>query len=131
MTDKLLIDCATGEAELVPLSPEEEVALAGGQAAADAAALEAAWEELYRERGLRLDGSDWIIEPWPADLPDSVQDEIRASEDDWAAYRQALRDLPEATADPREVVWPEPPPAPLLAITPQAEALEARRRRRQ
>jgi hypothetical protein len=27
----------------------------------------------------------------------------------WEAYRQALRDLPEQTTDPREAVWPEPP----------------------
>jgi hypothetical protein len=27
----------------------------------------------------------------------------------WAAYRQALRDLPEQTSDPREAVWPDPP----------------------
>jgi hypothetical protein len=27
----------------------------------------------------------------------------------WAVYRQALRDLPEQTSDPREAVWPEPP----------------------
>jgi hypothetical protein len=27
----------------------------------------------------------------------------------WAAYRQALRDLPDNTSDPREATWPEPP----------------------
>lgn len=27
----------------------------------------------------------------------------------WATYRQALRDLPASAADPRAVVWPEPP----------------------
>jgi hypothetical protein len=27
----------------------------------------------------------------------------------WATYRQALRDLPEQTADPRAAVWPNPP----------------------
>lgn len=27
----------------------------------------------------------------------------------WAAYRQALRDLPANTTNPREAVWPEPP----------------------
>jgi len=27
----------------------------------------------------------------------------------WAAYRQALRDLPANTADPRNPVWPIPP----------------------
>ena len=27
----------------------------------------------------------------------------------WAAYRQALRDLPDATTDPRVAVWPVQP----------------------
>jgi hypothetical protein len=27
----------------------------------------------------------------------------------WAAYRQALRDLPDNTSDPREAVWPATP----------------------
>lgn len=27
----------------------------------------------------------------------------------WEAYRQALRDLPDNTTDPRLAVWPEPP----------------------
>jgi hypothetical protein len=27
----------------------------------------------------------------------------------WAAYRQALRDLPGATADPGEPTWPQAP----------------------
>lgn len=27
----------------------------------------------------------------------------------WATYRQALRDLPAATTDPRQALWPTPP----------------------
>lgn len=27
----------------------------------------------------------------------------------WATYRQALRDLPAVTTDPRQAVWPTPP----------------------
>lgn len=27
----------------------------------------------------------------------------------WAVYRQALRDLPDTTTDPREAVWPVAP----------------------
>jgi hypothetical protein len=37
-------------------------------------------------------------------LPDTPWDT-----EPWAVYRQALRDLPEQTADPREAVWPDPP----------------------
>jgi hypothetical protein len=29
----------------------------------------------------------------------------------WAAYREALRALPESVSDPREAVWPTPPDA--------------------
>jgi hypothetical protein len=58
-----------------------------------------AWSELRRERDLRLSSSDWTqVSDAPVD---------RAA---WAAYRQALRDLPANTTDPRDVVWPTPPP---------------------
>lgn len=30
----------------------------------------------------------------------------------WAAYRQALRDLPDTTTDPRQALWPTPPAGP-------------------
>ena len=122
------IDCGTGEAAERPLTPEELAALAAAQDEGAAAAEDAAWEAFYTERGLRLTGTDWMIEPWHSDLPDNVQDEIRRYETEWAAYRQALRDLPE-TVDPFAPVWPDPPPAPLLPVAPQPQALAARKRR--
>lgn len=39
---------------------------------------------------------------WDSDLTDVQKQE-------WATYRQALRDLPENTTDPERPVWPEPP----------------------
>jgi hypothetical protein len=39
-------------------------------------------------------------------------DEYRAA---WAAYRAALRDLPDVAGDPREAVWPTPPDVDELA----------------
>lgn len=53
---------------------------------------------LRSTRNSLLYASDWT------QLPDAPVDQAA-----WAAYRQQLRDLPENTVDPREVVWPDPP----------------------
>ncbi len=55
---------------------------------------------LRRERNARLAACDWTQVP---DAP--LSEEQRAA---WAAYRQALRDLPETT-DPTAPKWPVPP----------------------
>jgi hypothetical protein len=64
-----------------------------------------AWTAFRAERDRRLAETDWII--------------VRAHErnepvpEAWAAYRQALRDLPERLTDEQvlsgEIPWPEPP----------------------
>ncbi|MBW6395554.1 phage tail assembly chaperone [Thermus sp. SYSU G05001] len=67
--------------------------------------LREAWAAFRAERDRRLAASDWIVarayergEPVPAA---------------WAAYRQALRDLPERVSDEQllsgQIPWPEPP----------------------
>jgi len=61
----------------------------------------AAWVALRAERNRRLLASDWTQLP---DVPLTSQQKQM-----WAAYRQALRDLPENTADPNNPVWPEAP----------------------
>jgi hypothetical protein len=56
------------------------------------------WERLRLRRDLLLTQSDFRMvsdAPWDTEP--------------WAVYRQALRDLPEQTSDPREAVWPAPP----------------------
>lgn len=64
-----------------------------------------ALERLRAERDRRLAESDWT------QLPDSPlsPDKRRA----WAAYRQALRDLPAHLTDEQvlagDILWPEPP----------------------
>jgi hypothetical protein len=58
----------------------------------------AAWVQLRAERSRRLFASDWTQ---VADAPVDHQA--------WAEYRQALRDLPDNTEDPRHVVWPVAP----------------------
>lgn len=56
-------------------------------------------QKVRRERDVRLGYSDWT------QLPD-VPIETRQQ---WAAYRQALRDVPTQTGFPWEVVWPQRP----------------------
>jgi hypothetical protein len=59
------------------------------------------WERLRNRRNTLLAACDWAV------LPD--QPAARSSA--WMTYRQALRDLPENTTDPRQAVWPTPPDA--------------------
>lgn len=65
----------------------------------------AALEQIRRERNRRLAETDWVVarayergEPVPAE---------------WAAYRQALRDLSQRVTDEQalsgQIPWPEPP----------------------
>lgn len=56
------------------------------------------WRRLRRERNKRLAECDYQV------LTDAVGD-IEA----WKEYRQALRDLPANTIDPREADWPIEP----------------------
>ena len=58
----------------------------------------AAWDALRIERNRRLASSDWTQ---VADAP--------VDREAWAAYRQALRELPDNTPDPFNPVWPTPP----------------------
>lgn len=60
--------------------------------------LSSAWSDLRNERNRRLAECDWT------QLPDSSVDKAA-----WAAYRMALRFLPEATQDPFNPVWPVKP----------------------
>jgi hypothetical protein len=56
------------------------------------------WERLRHRRNQLLAASDYRM------ISDAPWD--RAP---WEAYRQALRDLPANTVDPRAAVWPEAP----------------------
>ena len=53
---------------------------------------------LRAERDAKLAASDWT------QVADAPVDKAA-----WAAYRQALRDLPANTADPANPVWPQEP----------------------
>jgi hypothetical protein len=56
------------------------------------------WRLLREERDQLLKKTDYLMSP---DYP-HTEEQRKA----WAAYRQALRDLPSATTDPAAVVWP-------------------------
>jgi hypothetical protein len=56
------------------------------------------WERLRLRRNALIAECDWRV------VSDAAWDTTP-----WVAYRQALRDLPDNTADPRQAVWPEPP----------------------
>lgn len=60
--------------------------------------LELAHRKLRRQRRALLEQSDWT------QMPDAPVDQAA-----WRVYRQALRDLPANTPDPRNPTWPEPP----------------------
>lgn len=63
------------------------------------------WERLRAERDRRLAACDWRV------MPDAPDYGLVYYRDLWVQYRQALRDLPANTSDPREAVWPEEPSA--------------------
>jgi len=76
--------------QIIPMSAAERA-----EADAEAARL------LRRERDYRLARSDYT------QLPDAPCEDPMA----WAAYRQALRDLPAQAGFPQQVTWPTPPAA--------------------
>jgi len=56
------------------------------------------WEQIRLWRNVQLAKSDWT------QLPDAPVDK-----EAWASYRQALRDLPESTNNPKDVELPNKP----------------------
>lgn len=59
------------------------------------------WDDIRIERDNLLAASDWTRMD---DAPLTTE-----QRDAWAAYRQALRDIPQTFTDPNEVVWPTAP----------------------
>ncbi len=67
----------------------------------DAAISKQKWLKIRADRDQLLANCDYTQMP---DTPLTA-----AQKQDWADYRQALRDLPAANDDPALVVWPTPP----------------------
>lgn len=111
---KWRVDTATQEVYQLPECPEKYRVSNGSRimemspeekAAVDAAEAERAtadkWTPIRQQRNIFLTACDWT------QLPDApLTEEQKAA---WAAYRQALRDLPETTSDPDAVAWPARP----------------------
>jgi len=57
--------------------------------------------EIREQRNKLLIGCDWTQ---ARDSPLTIE-----KQDEWAVYRQALRDLPNTVIDPTNVTWPVPP----------------------
>ncbi len=98
------LSCLPGEAFVEGRGDQITEEVVGGQIvrkseqAIDAYEIDQAWQTLKNKRQVLLSGSDWT------QVPDAPVDHAV-----WAIYRQALRDLPANTVDPRTVVWPTPP----------------------
>ena len=95
------------------LTPEEEAEL---EARADAADLDLSMVRSQRDGMLR--STDWT-QVGDAALGDHTAEE-------WATYRQALRDLPSVYSRVSEVVWPLSPPDQVIEDVRLAALEEAR-----
>ena len=93
--NRLEVNTQTGEQKLVPLTEQEIAALE---------ALKPTQDELKvyarNERNRRLAETDWM----------ALSDMTLTPE--WAAYRQALRDVPQEEGFPENVTWPPEPTTP-------------------
>ena len=56
--------------------------------------------QLRIKRDVLLQQCDWVV---------SISDYPKEDLEEWKVYRQALRDIPTATEDPSNPVWPVPP----------------------
>lgn len=83
----------------VPFTPEEEAAWDAEVAAYNAQEPARKAEEARRDRNRLLAETDWSQ---GKDVPDAVSSK-------YAAYRQALRDVPQQPGFPDSVQWPVKP----------------------
>lgn len=83
MTDQMVVDGVVVDRPAAELQAER---------------LAIAWDNLRAQRNRMLSSCDWT------QVPDAPVDQAA-----WAAYRQALRDVPSNTTDPANPVWPLPP----------------------
>jgi len=65
--------------------------------------LELRWDKVKNKRNKLLTACDWTQLP---DSPLSTE-----SKTQWATYRQLLRDVPQQSVEPENVVWPTTPTA--------------------
>ena len=90
--------CLSGEYSSVEYKVVDGAAVRKDQAVVDEFLANRAWSDLRVLRDGYLQNSDWT------QAPDAPVDQAA-----WATYRQALRDLPDNTTDPRNPTWPTKP----------------------
>lgn len=83
---EVIVNAQTGEVTIRDMTPEEIAALAPTA------------DEVRSQRNALLAASDWT------QVADAPVDQTA-----WAAYRQALRDVPDQEGFPASVVWPVAP----------------------
>jgi hypothetical protein len=89
---------ATAEGQ-IPFTAEEEAEWDAMEAAYAAGANAREASKVRENRNLKLAATDWTQ---AADVPQAVKD-------NYAPYRQALRDVPSQSGFPNQVVWPTQP----------------------
>lgn len=124
MADAVRVDCGTGEVVTEPLTPQEQDALAQAAAEADAHRQADQWATVDSVRGAQLRQTDYGVEPFPADMPNDIQQAFHDNEAAWASFRQGLRDITHS-GDPTALVWPTLPPAPPVVLTPPPDFVDA------
>ena len=96
MYTRKIIDAFTGEETVIPLTDEE---ISEREEYINNIMPIEQMELLRRERNRLLTETDWT----------QSRDVTLPNDAEWAAYRQALRDLPTNTTDPANPVWPTKP----------------------
>ena len=99
-----ILDLNTDIITEIPFTEEEQAAIDAKEAAWEAGADDRAAAEVRTERDAKLAETDWTQ---VADAP--------ISQEDWAIYRQALRDIPSQEGFPNEVTWPTEPVAEVVS----------------
>lgn len=87
--------------EVREMNDEEFAEFEAAQAEREAQAVVIKAAEVRAERNQKLKDSDWTQLADATLSPETIEA--------WAAYRQALRDVPSQAGFPMEVVWPTQP----------------------
>ena len=60
----------------------------------------AQWQTVEAVRGKQLNDTDFTQEPMKRDMPNDIQNQIKANDQAWADFRQGLRDIPQTFGYP-------------------------------
>ena len=103
---RLVAECAEGGTLHIPADPANTDfarLMASSLEIAPFAPLSPTWSSIRAERNARLKATDWT------QLSDAPLGASQSAA--FAAYRQALRDLPDQFPDPASILWPLAPEA--------------------